>query len=85
MFRMHPDPGEPQLSGGQETSSGEPRLQLSAHKAEQGVSQEGALLRQKEIPFEASYCGCSCGLHLCQSQDLLLLLEGSVRVVHYRS
>ncbi len=74
MFGMHPDPGEPQqqLSPGQETPSGEPRLQLSPHKAEQGVSEEGALQGQKEIPFDAGYCGSHSGLYLRQSHNFLL-------------
>ena len=63
---------DPELKAG-----GEPRLQLSTSSTEQGVSEEGALQGQGEVPLEARQSGCGCGLHLHQSQQHPL--EGSSR------
>lgn len=64
VHRMHPDPG-------QEPTPGEPRLQLPRLNAEQGVPEEGAMQRWREVPLEARLCGGGCGLHLRHSQRLV--------------
>lgn len=51
------------------TAGGEPRLQLSTCSTEHGVSEEGALQGQGEVPLEACQSGGGCGLHLHQSQQ----------------
>lgn len=57
----------------EQCSSGvEPRLQLSPHNTEQSVSQAGALQWRKNILFDACFCRCCGGLHLCPTQYLLL-------------
>lgn len=64
LLRVHPDPGP---AGQRKSPGGRHQLQLGACQAEQGVPQEGAVQRWREIPSGSREPRRGGGLHLRQA------------------
>lgn len=75
LLRLHPHPGQPRERS---DAGGKLQLQLSAHHAEQGVPQEGAVQQRREVPFDPGEPGSGRGLHLREAHQPLVVYTSSL-------